>query len=459
MKFNYRQNLVEDNIQTPPPGLENENYRAKRKSLWSDKYIGSLIVAVGISYLGFGLVSPLRTLYARSEGASGGEVGLMGAAFLLSAFIFLFPFGWLSDRVNRVNLMVGGLFAHLIITLLYSVTASGELFIALRFAEGISTAAVMPAARAVLADLVPKGRNGEAFGLMGAAITFGMLGGPPVGTFLAEAFGYTLAYWLAAAMFVPAIILVIYAFRNYYQIGLRQPGLQPASLQQTSLQPQAKTDRAIKPEGDLSDLSVASASSESLWTVPVVVGCVFRIALGIGPGLAITVWSIYMADLGYSLVFIGWTYTVYAVPMLLVSPSAGRFSDRYGRLKMMFAGGLLLGPIWVAYGLITAFVAFIVLGIVEGSFDAIARTANDGYLADHSPAGKRGLAQAVFNAATQFGSLLGAVASGFLYEVNKSLPFIVLGIVQLALTAGCLVVLALYQDRAAREVNIGQTDF
>ncbi|MBN9387080.1 MAG: MFS transporter [Chloroflexi bacterium] len=429
MKLNYRQNLVEDNIQLPPPGIENENFRAKRKSLWSDKYIGSLIIAVGISYLGFGLVSPLRTLYARSEGASGGEVGLMGAAFLFSGFVFLFPFGWLSDRVNRVNLIIGGLFAHLIITLLYSLTTSGELFIALRFAEGISAAAVMPAARATLADLIPKGRNGEAFGLMGAAITFGMLGGPPVGTFLAEAFGYTLAYWLAAGMFLPSIALVYYAFRNYHQASLR-----PADL----------ANRQVKPEGDL---SVTPADAETLWTVPVVMGSLFRIALGIGPGLAITVWSIYMADLGFSLVLIGWTYTVYAVPMLLVSPSAGRFSDRYGRLPMMFMGGLFLGVVWVLYGILTTFIAFIILGIIEGSLDAIGRTANDGYLADHSPARQRGRAQAIFNAATQLGSLVGAIASGFLYEIDKALPFILLGIVQFILTALCLVVLVVYHRR------------
>lgn len=436
MKLNYRQNLVEDDIKMPPPGIENENYRAKRKSLWSDKYIGSLIVAVGISYMGFGLVSPLRTLYARSEGASGGEVGLMGAAFLFSGFVFLFPFGWLSDRVNRINLIIGGLFAHLIITLLYSVTASGELFIALRFAEGISTAAVMPAARATLADLIPKGRNGEAFGLMGAAITFGMLGGPPVGTFLAEAFGYTLAYWLAAGMFLPSIGLVIYAFRNYRQASLR---------------PVTGSNSQVSPEGDLYQ---TRPEAESLWTVPIIMGCLFRIALGIGPGLAITVWSIYMADLGFSLVLIGWTYTVYAIPMLLVSPSAGRISDRYGRLPMMFAGGLFLGVVWVLYGVLTAFVAFVILGIIEGSLDAIGRTANDGYLADHSPARQRGKAQAIFNAATQFGSLAGAIASGFLYEIDKALPFILLGIVQFALTAFCLVVLAVYHRRTrARTVS------
>lgn len=439
MNLKYKRNLVEESATGAPPGIEDENYRAKRKSLWSNKHIASLIVAVGISYLGFGLVSPLRTLYARSEGASGGEVGLMGAAFLFSGFVFLFPFGWLSDRVNRVNLITGGLFAHLIITLLYSFTTNGEQFIALRFVEGISAAAVMPAARAMLADLVPRGRNGEGFGLMGAAVTFGLLGGPPIGTFLAEAFGYTAAYWLAAGMFVPAIALILYAFRDFQPTYLKPP-IGPAS--QALLNPENAANITLTPE------------SESLWTVPLVMGCLFRLALGLGPGLAISVWSIYMADLGFSLVLIGWTYTVYAIPMLLVGPSAGRFSDRYGRLLMMFGGGLLLGLMWVAYGLVSTFIMFVILGIVEGSLDAVARSANDGYLADHSPANKRGKAQALFNAATQFGSLVGAVSGGFLYEIDKTFPFIFLGFFQFFLTLGCMVVLMLFQRKTASRTAV-----
>jgi MFS family permease len=426
LNLKYKHNLVQEQPVGPPPDIEKENYRAKRKSLWSNKHIASLIVAVGISYLGFGLVSPLRTLYARSEGASGGEVGLMGAAFLFSGFVFLFPFGWLSDRVNRISLITAGLFAHLIITLLYSFTTNGELFIALRFAEGISAAAVMPAAR-------------EGFGLMGAALTFGMLGGPPVGTFLAEAFGYTVAYFLAAAMFIPAIGLVLYAFRDFHPAYLA-PQTNPA------------TSLPAEFTGEIS--KVQPPESESLWTVPLVMGCLFRLALGLGPGLAISVWSIYMADLGFSLVLIGWTYTVYAIPMLLVGPSAGRFSDRYGRLLMMFGGGLLLGLMWVAYGLVTTFIMFVLLGIVEGSLDAVARSANDGYLADHSPPGKRGKAQALFNAATQFGSLVGAVSGGFLYELDKTFPFIFLGFFQFFLTLGCMVALMLFQRKSARRTAI-----
>jgi MFS family permease len=121
---------------------------------------------------------------------------------------------------------------------------------------------------------------------------------------------------------------------------------------------------------------------------------------------------------------------------------------------MMFGGGLLLGLMWVAYGLVTTFIMFVLLGIVEGSLDAVARSANDGYLADHSPPGKRGKAQALFNAATQFGSLVGAVSGGFLYELDKTFPVIFLGFFQFFLTLGCMVILMLLQRKSARRTAI-----
>jgi MFS family permease len=113
------------------------------------------------------------------------------------------------------------------------------------------------------------------------------------------------------------------------------------------------------------------------------------------------------------LVLIGWTWSVYAVPVLPVAPSAGRLSDRYGRLGMMFVGGILVAFIWMSYGFITAFVVFLIVGTLEGSIDAVARSANDGYLADHSPTERRGQAQGLFNAATQLGMPCRVMCKGY----------------------------------------------
>lgn len=407
-----------------PAEIKSKKIKEKPVSLWRNKYIAALLCAIAVSFLAFGLVSPLRTLYARAEGSSGGEVGLMGAAYLFSTFVFLFPFGWLSDRYNRVNLIIGGLIAHGIITAAFLFAHNGEFFITLRFLEGISSAAVLPPIRALLADLTPRGRNGESFGMMSAMMTFGMLGGPPIGTFLAEAVGYQPAYWISAAIFLPVVIFVWYAFRDYKTPIISDKAISTSDLQNKPL-----------------------PGTRKLFTNAVIVGCVVRVAISIGPGIGMSIWSLYVADLGYSLTMIGWTYSVYAVPTLLVAPSAGRLSDRYGRLLPMFVGTALVGLIWASYGWLTAFIAFMLIGVVEGSIDAVARSANDGFLADNSPEESRGKAQGIFNAAGQLGSLIGATVAGFLYEVDKHLPFFVLGGLQVAMVGVAVLIFLLTRKK------------
>lgn len=404
----------------------------KPASLWANKYIASLLTAVAVSFLAFGLVSPLRTLYARAEGSSSGEVGMMGAAYLFSTFVFLFPFGWLSDRYNRVWIIIGGLVSHGLITACFLFAHNGELFILLRFLEGISSAAVMPPVRALLADLTPSGRNGESFGLMSAVMTFGMLAGPPVGTFMAEVIGYQPAYWVSALVFVPVTFFVWYAFRDYKDAHKTAKSVAPAQLKNQPL-----------------------PGTRKIFTNPVIAGCLVRLALSIGPGIGISIWSLYVADLGYSLSMIGWTYSVYAVPILFVAPIAGRFSDRYGRILPMLVGSVFIGLIWASYGWLATFVAFMIIGIIEGSVDAVARSANDGYLADNSPSESRGMAQGIFNAAGQLGSLIGAVVAGFLYEVDKHLPFFVLGGLQVFLIG--VAALWLYFTRKPQPTTLLET--
>ena len=434
--------LVDDSLTRLENGSENPDDNKDNKpkvrlvSLWRNWEIASLMIAVAISWVGFGLVAPLRTLYARSEGASGGEVGLMGAAYLFSSFIFLFPFGWLSDRYSRTALIVGGLFAHMLITLAYLPFTSGEAFVALRFLEGISSAAVMPAARAMLADVTPPGRNGEAFGMMSVMITFGMFAGPPIGTFMAEGLGFAPVYLLAGFVFIPAIIMILWAFRKRPSNNRAIPA------------PKAKITASEN------GLQAAGTFAEKLWTGPIIIGCLIRIALSLGMGLAITIWSLFMTDLGFSLTLIGITYTVYSIPMILIGSRAGRFSDRYGRLGMMFGGSLLLGLIWISYGWITTFAVFLLVGTIEGILDTIARSANDGYLADHSPAHSRGRAQGLFNAATQFGSLIGALGSGFLYELGRGVPFIVMGSLQIILVLISLALAVFFQKRKSGVMSL-----
>ncbi|MEI7554226.1 MFS transporter [Candidatus Chlorohelix sp.] len=416
-------NLTESKIANPTLGK-----RKRPPSLWSNWQIASLLIAIAVSFLAQGFIAPIRTLYARDEGASGVALGFMAAAFLFSGFVFLFPFGWLSDRVNRPNLIIAGLIGHSLITLGFMFTTSAEMFILLRFVEGITAAAVSSPARALLADLTPSGRNGEAFGLFSAVITFGMFAGPPMGTLMAEITGFQAVYLLSFLIFIPSILLVLFSYRGYSQRNASQ----------------MDTPVAIIP----AELS----GTEKLLTLPIVIGCLVKGAIGLGPGVAIAIWSLFAADLGFSLTAIGWTYTVYSIPIILVAPWAGRFSDRVGRLLMMFSASILLSFVWMSYGIITSFLIIMIIGVVEGSIDAVSRAATDGYLADHSPLHSRGKAQGLYNAVQQFGTLAGSLIGGLLYEnTARGMPFVIIGLLQFGLMALAFLLYLLFRPNKKTE--------
>jgi len=65
------------------------------------------------------MIVPVRVLYAQSHGASLAIIGAMASAYLISNFLFQYPFGWLADRWGRKQVMVIGLVAQATLSLAY----------------------------------------------------------------------------------------------------------------------------------------------------------------------------------------------------------------------------------------------------------------------------------------------------------------------------------------------------
>src|SRR5215467_12985970 len=112
-------------------------------------------LAVGTAYVGIGMVGPVRVLYAERQGASLEIISAMASAYLVANFIAQYPSGWLSDRWGRKRLMVGGLLVQGVLSASYLVISDPLIFIVLRAAEGLAAAAVLPSARALIADAIP----------------------------------------------------------------------------------------------------------------------------------------------------------------------------------------------------------------------------------------------------------------------------------------------------------------
>jgi MFS family permease len=368
-----------------------------------------LIITVGVSYLGLGLVMPLRALYGRQIGASSAEIGLMTTSFLLAGFLATPGIGWLSDRSGYKNVLWIGLLLHAVLMIAYIFVQDPVMLIGLRGLEGIASVSVLPPARAMMNTLAPRGRQGEALGLLSAAQTTGILIGPAVGALLASQTGYTLSFIIASIPLVLAAVVTIIFLPN-----------------------RGKHDDAP------SAFSRKDTFAE-LFTRPLVLTYALQIVLMISMGVVMAIWSLYMLDRGATLPLIGLSYTTFALPIIFTAPISGRLSDRYGRYWLFLSGLLLIGVIFCMYSLPSVTVwPIIFISIAEGIVTSIARSSLDGLLADIIPQDARGKVQANYTAAGLIGNLIGATAAGLLYGYSTGLPFFIVGLICFG---ACLVLL------------------
>jgi MFS family permease len=359
-----------------------------------------LIITVGVSFLGLGLVMPLRALYGRQLGASSTEIGLMTTSFLLAGFLATPGIGWLSDRIGYKNVLWIGLLMHAVLMIAYIYVQDPVMLIGLRGLEGIASVSVLPPTRALMNTLAPRERQGEGLGLLSAAQTAGILIGPAVGALLASQTGYTLSFIIASVPLVLAALVTIIFLPNREK--------------------QANALSASNRKGTYAQL----------FTRPLILTYALQIVLMISNGVVMAIWSLYMLDRGASLPLIGLSYTTFALPIIFTAPLSGRLSDRFGRYWLFLSGMVLTGVIFCMYSLpaVTAW-PIIFISIAEGIVTSVARSSLDGLLADVIPQDARGKVQANYTAAGLIGNLIGATAAGLLYGYSTGFPFLIVGLV------------------------------
>jgi MFS transporter, DHA1 family, solute carrier family 18 (vesicular amine transporter), member 1/2 len=185
-------------------------YKTKSATIYTFPVL-VLIITVGVSFLGLGFIMPLRALYGRQLGASSAEIGLMTTSFLLAGFLATPGIGWLSDRAGYKNVLWMGLLMHAALMITYIYVQDPVMLIGLRGLEGIASVSVLPPTRALMNSLAPQERQGEAFGMLGAAQTTGILIGPAIGALLASQAGYTLSFVIASIpLIIAALVTIIF---------------------------------------------------------------------------------------------------------------------------------------------------------------------------------------------------------------------------------------------------------
>jgi MFS family permease len=404
-------------------------FRPHRLTLWLDEWGGimPLLFAEFVVWLGFGGLLPVLPLYFTEQGVDLSTLGLVIAAWPAARLVSEPIFGWLADRTARVPLMVIGLLATGIFGALPLFLTGPLAFLVLRALAGLSAALYDPAARGYLTDATPEGKRGEAFGLYGAAQMGGLLLGPAIAAIGAANFGGIAFVFVFSA--IAAVLSALAIALRVRETPMRTHPAPPPDSTEFPPDPPSLAGRAAA-DIDADRTRTADPTTPSrLWNRGLIAAIVINAGGYFAGGTYEVIWSLFLEGLGADLALIGLTFAMFGLPVLVLSPIAGKIVDRRGSFAFIIVGSILPVAMGLAYTRITDPVTAVPLIIIEATGFAFLNPALYAVVAASSPPGRSSTAQGLFGAAGTLGFIVASLGAGVLAARDITLPFYVFAFV------------------------------
>jgi len=161
---------------------------------------------------GFSSIFPFLPLYVEELGSvSGLSVELLaGLVFSGQAFSMMFAspiWGNLADRFGRKLMIQRAAFSATILLLLMAFVRSAEELVLLRTIQGLVTG-TLAANNALAAAVTPRKHSGYAMGILQMSMGVGIAIGPLLGGAIADAYGYSSAFYATSALLLLGGIVV-----------------------------------------------------------------------------------------------------------------------------------------------------------------------------------------------------------------------------------------------------------
>jgi len=123
--------------------------------------------------------------------------------YLLTITASLLLWGHLSDRFGRRRLYSLGLFGFATGSFACCMAQSLALLVFFRFWQAVGAAMMMSTGPAVIKDVFPESRLGRGLGMIGVAVSFGLMAGPSIGGFLLEFFSWRAIFLVTVPIALP----------------------------------------------------------------------------------------------------------------------------------------------------------------------------------------------------------------------------------------------------------------
>lgn len=141
--------------------------------------------------------------------ASSVQLSLIQTAQVLALSVFLLPVGRFADIHGRKRIFISGTSLLFIATLIQGFAQNIELFISLRFVQGIGASMIISTSIAILTSVFPHGRRGRAMGIVVGMLYLGVAAGPSVSGFIIEYLGWRWVFFFLSALILLSLVLSV----------------------------------------------------------------------------------------------------------------------------------------------------------------------------------------------------------------------------------------------------------
>ena len=352
----------------------------------------TLVLGTFIDHVGGALMFPFFTLYVtRRFGASMTEVGVIFGLYSIASVVGSMFGGALTDRLGRKGMLIFGLIASALTSLIMGLVGSIELFFVGALGVGLFASAGGPAQQAMFADLLPEEQRAQGFGILRVVLNLAVTIGPAIGGLLAARSYLILFIGDAVASLITAGIVAL-AIRE------TKPAHREGEPEQTVAQTFGGYWTVLRDGAFVLFLGA----------------CTLMILVYVQMNSTLAVYlrdSHAVPEQGF-----GYILSLNAAMVVLFQFSITRWIARYRPLAMMAVGTLLYAVGFGMYGLVSAYSYFLVAMVIITIGEMMVSPTSQALAAQFAPEDMRGRYMAVFGFSWVIPMAVGPLLAGIIMD-------------------------------------------